>query len=60
MDDESLRVHKDELCTVIKDKYPKVGRRPVKLEKISFEYHLNELNESTVWCIVLPRLEFTC
>jgi len=24
LDDESVRLHKDELCTVIKDKFPKV------------------------------------
>ena len=46
MDDESVRVHQDELCTVIKDKYPKVGRRALKLEKISFEYDFNELDGS--------------
>jgi hypothetical protein len=24
LDDESVRVYKDDLCTIIKDKYPKV------------------------------------
>lgn len=25
LDDESVRVYKDDLCTIIKDKYPKVS-----------------------------------
>lgn len=51
LNDESVQLYKDDLCTVIKDKYPKVG---YSIHKEKFIFY------STFIIIILGSFSFTC